>query len=155
MVQERNGENSEVWGKGEKPLTNELLELLKETESIEQFANEYVDCFVDITFKDYLNSLIESKGMKKSTVIRASGLSDSYAFQIFQGFKSPSRDKLLSLAIAMRLSIEECQRLLKLAGVNELYAKNRRDAIILFGLNKGLSVPQTNDLLFDLEEFTL
>ena len=146
---------NDVWGENDKPNTNEILEALRAAESIEEFSREYCSCFVDVTFKDYLSSLLETHGISKYAAVKASGISDSYAFQIFQGNKSPSRDKLLSLAIGMEISLQECQRLLKLAGVNELYAKNRRDAIIIFGLERGLSIPQINDILFDMKEFAL
>ena len=144
-----------IWEPNEKPSTFEILEALKKAQDITTFTREYVDAFTDITFREYLEGLLDARNVKKSVAIKASGLSDSYAFQIFQGYKSPSRDKLLALAVGLRTSIDECQKLLKLAGVNELYAKNRRDAIIIFGLDKGLSVPQLNDILFELEEFTL
>ena len=145
----------DVWGDSSKPCTDEVLAALRGAESIEDFSREYCNCFVDVTFKDYLSSLLEAYGISKYAAVKASGLSDSYAFQIFQGHKSPSRDKLLSLAIGMQISLKECQRLLKLAGVNELYAKNRRDAILIFGLERGLSIPQLNDILFDMNEFAL
>jgi len=138
-----------------RPKTREILNALKEANNIKTFTTEYVDAFVDVTFKDYLDSLLLAKGVKKAAVIKASGLTDSYAFQIFQGFRSPSRDKLLALAVGLGTTYDECQKLLKLAGVNELYVKNRRDAIIIYSLEKGLSVPELNDVLFDLEEFTL
>jgi len=144
-----------IWAENKKPSTREVLEALRAAESIEDFSKEYYSCFVDISFEDYLSSLLEKYGISKYAAVKASGLSDSYAFQIFQGYKNPSRDKLLSLAIGMQISLDECQRLLKLAGVNELYAKNRRDAILIFGLEKNLSVPQLNEILFDMEEFTL
>jgi hypothetical protein len=139
----------------EKPNTQDFLEAIKRAGNIEAFARENVDSFMDVTFKDYLGGLLAAKKVKKSAVIKASGLPDSYAFQIFQGLKSPSRDKLIALAIGLRTNLEECQRLLKLAGVNELYAKNRRDAIIIFALENGLGIPELNDILFNLDEFTL
>ena len=145
----------DIWADNKKPSTVEVLEALRGADSIEDFSKQYFSCFVDISFEDYLNSLLETHGISKYAAVKASGLSDSYAFQIFQGYKNPSRDKLLSLAIGMHISFEECQRLLKLAGVNELYAKNRRDAIIIFGLERSLTVPQLNEILFDMEEFTL
>ena len=151
----KDNDSLEIWGENEKPQTVEILEAIRKAKNIQDFTRQYIDAFMDVTFKDYLNNLLVSRGLKKSAIIKASGVSDSYAFQIFQGYKNPSRDKLLALAVAMKLSYDECQRLLKLAGVNELYAKNRRDAIVIFGLERSLSVPQLNDLLFELEEFTL
>lgn len=111
--------------------------------------------FIDLSLKEYLESLMERYNLKKSQVIKASGLSEAYTYQIFSGLKNPSRDKLLTLAVGMGLTFDECQKLLKLAGVNELYAKNRRDAIIIFGLHKQLTLGKLNDILFDMEEFTL
>lgn len=145
----------EAWEIYKNTLTSEILELLNKAEDIELFTKEHTDCFGDLTLAGYLEHLMETKGLKKSQVIKASGLNESFAYQIFAGYKNPSRDKLLSLAIGMQLTLTECQRFLKLAGVSELYAKNRRDAIIIFGLNKGLSIFQINDILFDLDEFML
>ena len=155
MISEEQKKTLNVTNKRNKLLTEEILDALKKSENIKTFTREYVDSFVDVTFKEYLDGLLAAKNIKKSSAIKASGLSDSYAFQIFQGYKSPSRDKLLVLAVGLGATYDECQRLLKLAGANELYAKNRRDAIIIFGIEKGLSVPELNDLLFELEEFTL
>jgi len=96
-----------------------------------------------------------ARGYKKSGGISASCLSKTYAYQIFSGVKNPSRDKLLALAVAMTLTFEECQRLLRLAAVNELYVKNKRDSIIIFGLMRGLNNMELNDLLYEMEEFVL
>ncbi len=139
----------------EKYLTIDILHALKQTSTIEEFTQNYADCFTNISVKDYLEEIIKTRGLKKSTIIKASQLSEVYAYQIFAGVKNPSRDKLLSIAVAMQMSLEECQFLLRIANLNELYAKNRRDAIIIFALGKRLGVAKLNELLFDLEEFTL
>ena len=73
----------------------------------------------------------------------------------FSGVKTPSRDKLLAIAVAMKLTLDECQMLLRLARVNELYVKNKRDSIIIFGLMKQLDTKELNALLYDMEEFVL
>lgn len=139
----------------QQPTTSDFLEILYQSDDISQFAQAHKSLFVDLSLGEYLESLMEAHGLKKAQVIKASGLSEAYTYQIFSGLKNPSRDKLLALAVGMRLSFDECQRLLKLAGVNELYVKNRRDAIIIFGLHKRLSLGKLNDILFDMEEFTL
>ena len=147
--------SDDIWHDRAKPDTCDILNELMVAESIEDFTHEYDGFFVDVSLKDYLNSLLEAHGFIKYAAIKASGLAENYAFQIFQGYKNPSRDKLLALIFGMQLNLRECQRVLRLAGINELYAKNRRDAIIIFGLDHNLNVPQINDLLFDLEEYTL
>ena len=50
-------------------------------------------------------------------------------------------------AIAAKLTIEETNDLLKYARESKLYARDRRDAIIIFALNSNLNIYETNDLL--------
>lgn len=90
-------------------MTQEMLEALKNSKTIEDFTKRHVTQFLDINLKDYLVSILQAKKLKKADVIKASNLSEVYAYQIFSGVKNPSRDKLLSLAVAMKLSFEECQ----------------------------------------------
>ena len=47
------------------------------------------------------------------------------------------------------------QDLLKKSGFLSLYPKNRRDAIIIYALTRGLSLQETNDKLFQENEETL
>ncbi len=137
-------------------MTENILEAILNSSHIDSFLQDYVDSFTEITLKDYLNTLIEKYDLKKSVVIKESQLGEPFARQLFSGIRSkPSRDKVLSLAIAMKITLDECQKLLQVAQVNELYPKNRRDAIIIYGLAKKLSVPQVNDVLYEMEEFTL
>lgn len=137
-------------------MTENVLEAILASGHIEAFLHDYVDSFTEITLKDYLNILIEKHNLKKSVIIKESQLGEPFTRQLFSGIRSkPSRDKVLALAIAMKITLEECQKLLRAAQVNELYPKNRRDAIIIYGLAKKLTVPQVNDILYEMEEFTL
>ena len=83
-------------------------------------------------------------------MVRGSLLSRAYVYQIFSGEKMPSRDKLIAIAFGLHLSDVETQALLKLSKNRELYARDERDAIILFALQRNKSVLETNDLLFEL-----
>jgi hypothetical protein len=51
---------------------------------------------VDITFEEYMDSLIADKALKRSDIIKASRLSETYAYQFFAGLRNPSRDKLIA-----------------------------------------------------------
>lgn len=134
---------------GEK-LTNELLNSLLSVNSIEKFLdNEILN---NESLVEYLNRLLLLKKLKKSDVIRHSALNATFAYQIFSGERRPSRNKILQLAFAMSLSLQETQRLLKVSGANELYCKNRRDAIIIHCLFNGLSLMDTEDYLFEFRE---
>jgi hypothetical protein len=82
-------------------------------------------------------------------------MNEIYAYQIFSGKRKPSRDKLLCLCRGMELNSVETNQLLKSAGFAPLYPKNKRDSIIMFGFEKGQSVVDINEVLYDNGEKTL
>lgn len=130
--------------------TEELMEILKSKKSIAAYFAEEVDELEFASLPEYLELLLREKKMKKSDVIRRSNLDKNYAYQIFNGNKShPSRDKMLMLALGMRLQIIETRKLLKIAGACDLYPRNPRDSVILYCLNKGCTLMEVNELLSD------
>lgn len=98
---------------------------------------------------EHLRLLLKQKGMRRADVARGSLLDRKYIYQIFDGTKTPSRDKLIAMAFGLRLSVEEAQTMLKLSENRELYVRDRRDAIILFALQRNMSIFETNDLLYE------
>lgn len=136
-----------------KKTTGELLEILKKESNLKHYINTVSDDLIrQVPLSDYLNTLIEERGLKKSDVIHRAGLDRSYAYQIFDGHKNPNRDKVIALCLSMRLGLEETQRLLKQTGYPLLYAKFKQDSIILFGLQHSLSTMEVNDLLYEMKE---
>jgi len=96
------------------------------------------------------------KNLSKAEVIQKSGLEQLYAYHIFAGRKkNPSRNKVLSIALAMELSPDETQYLLYYAGVEQLYVRNSWDSVIWYALENHLTVIDTNILLLKLSETSL
>lgn len=75
-------------------------------------------------------------------------LDRAYVYQIFSGEKTPSRDKLIAIAFGLKLSDDETQKMLKISGNRELYARDKRDALILFALQHKKTIWDTNELLY-------
>lgn len=136
--------------------TDDLLKELSNTDDINNFLKNNENNLDYVSISEYLNRLVSEKNLTKSEVIKKSELSEIYAYQIFSGKRyNPSRDKILCLAFGMGLNVNETQQMLKVFGFPFLYAKRKRDSIIIFALNKGLSVPDTNELLYNSDEETL
>lgn len=133
-----------------KKSTKELLELLKNTKDYKDFSKENYNDLIKADLPSELNKILIEKNLKKSLVIEKSNLDKTYAYQIFSGVKKPSRDKLLQLCFGMDLSLDEVQKLLKTTSYALLYAKDKRDSVIIFALSKNLSVIETNELLYEL-----
>ena len=100
----------------------------------------------------YLSSLLHRHRLAVQDVAVRCNLDRSYAYQLFNGTRRPSRDLLLRLALLLQLGEDEAQRLLKIAGRQPLYARSRRDAAVLYALTHGLTMEEAQDLLAELGE---
>ena len=129
--------------------TAKIVEELGLCPDFQTFYKENKDHMVSGNLAALLEQLLERKGLKKAQVIKNAELSEVYGYQIFSGVRVPERKKLLCLAISMQLNIEETQQLLKCSGYSQLYVKLPFDSIVLYGLCKGLSVLQINELLYE------
>lgn len=130
-------------------MTEILKSKLLESEDVSEFIEHHEDNLDVVTFSDYLYIVLEKRNYKISEALQMSQLSESYGYQIFNGKRQPSRDKVLQLALGINLTLEETNRLLMLAGKSELYVKNQRDAVIMFALNKKWSLFTTEELLLE------
>ncbi len=134
-------------------LTSELLDQLLRAPTPEAYLDEGLA--IDRTLPDYLEQLRAAKGLKRSEIIRASGINATFVYDVFKGKSRLGRDKAIMLALGMGCSLEETQRLLRLDDVAELWPKVRRDAIIIWCVKHGYSRIQTDDELYRLGERTL
>lgn len=129
----------------QKQKTKDLEDILKKAGALEK--DRILKEIRDVSFVDYINEILLEKDLEKSDIIRDAQIPRTYAYQIFQGSKQAGRDKILQLAIAMKLNLEETNRLLTVAHHNHLYAKQQRDAILIFDISKQYSLIQINELL--------
>ena len=104
---------------------------------------------------EYLKQLLEEKGLERSRVVRMADLNETFGYQIFTGARHPSRNKVLQIAFAMALTLKETNRALSAAGANVLNCKDRRDAIIIFCIDRGCSLQKVNEELYRFGEETV
>jgi transcriptional regulator with XRE-family HTH domain len=131
------------------------MRALSSTDSIEDYIENNSRFLIDGELSEHINRLCAEKGLVKAQVIRRAEMNEIYAYQIFSGKRTPSRDKLLSLCRGMELDSTETNQLLKCVGFAPLYPKSKRDSIILFGIEKGQSVVEINEGLYENDEATL
>ena len=139
----------------EKRRTQALLEYLETSQNVEQVLEAKEADFVAEPLPDALISLLEKKKLTRAEAIRNSFLNNIYGHQIFQGVRTPSRDKLLALGFGMKLEFDEMDNLLKTQGYARLYARNERDAIIIYGFLHHIGIMDVNTMLYEKELDTL
>lgn len=131
----------------EQKTTDQLNHEIKSATNIEDFLTKNKSHMLTHSLPEHLNLLLSQKGISRADVVRGSLLDRAYVYQIFSGEKTPSRDKLIALAFGLCLSDQEAQRMLKQSGNRELYARDERDALILFALQHKKNIFETNELL--------
>ena len=136
--------------------TAKLLEELKGFSDFKEYMTENKEEMGNICVSEYLQKLIEEKGLNKAEIIKNAELDETYGYQIISGIKkAPSRNKVISLAIGMGLGLSETHDMLKATGYAPLYAKREFDAIVIYGFYNGLGVVEINNMLFEYLEETL
>lgn len=134
-------------------LTEEVLQELLDAPSLDEFIDAHE--FPAVTLPEFLERMLEKKGLKRSRVVRMADLNETFGYQIFTGARNPSRDKVLQIAFAMALSLRETNRALMAAGASSLDPKCRRDAITIFCIDQGCSLQKVNEELYRLGEDTV
>lgn len=144
----------------DKKLTDELLNELLDAPNIDDYIKEHD--FATPSLSNYLKQLLQEKGLERSRVVRMADLNETFGYQIFTGARHPSRNKVLQIrnkvlqiAFAMALTLKETNRALTAAGVSVLNCKDRRDAIIIFCIDRGCSLQKVNEELYRFGEETV
>lgn len=129
--------------------TSDLMEKLQSTENTAEL-DRYLDEIRDKYPKDlssYIKAILAEKGMSIADMQKKSGIDRTYIYQIMDGSKNPGRDKIIAMAVACKMTLPECQRALEIAQEGILYAKNRRDSLIIYAIGKKMNIVEINGLL--------
>ena len=135
--------------------TDNLRQDLMNAADLDSFLSDNRDNFNGDSVGELLSRLYLRKNISKASLAKQSGMSEVYLHQVFAGRRNPSRSRLLCLCFGLGATLEESQELLKQCGYARLYPKNRRDAIILYGIANGMDLFAVNDKLFEENEETL
>ncbi|MBR2533973.1 MAG: hypothetical protein IKE50_04255 [Erysipelotrichaceae bacterium] len=135
-----------------KKTTKELEGILLNAHSanVEQIFTENNYSFVNKTFSDYFKDLLSQNKISQQKVFIDADISEKYGYKLISGEKHTNqRDTLLRLCYAGKLNVEETNRSLILYGMSPLYARNKRDALLIIAFND-----RVGDIL-DLNEYLI
>lgn len=133
--------------------TDEIINELKKKDCGE-FPREMVDS-ERIDIAEHLNELLEAREITVSELSSKLSYDRSYMYQFFNSRRKPTRTLLLQIAILLSLSTDETQRLLRIGQRAALYPRVRADAAVIYALEHGLSLEETDELLTQIGEDTL
>ena len=133
--------------KGRNSKTNILNERLKQDISITELFEENSKDFLSVPLNRYLKTLIDKKGITKAQMIRESGINRRFFYDILSGKRKPTRNYILRFVLVLKMPLKNVQWLLRATGYAQLYARDRRDSVIIYGINHQNNVKECNDML--------
>ena len=96
-----------------------------------------------------INKYIIENNIPHTEIIRKLNVERSYGYQILNGKRIPTRTQLIKIGIIFRLSFEELQRMLKIAGKEILYARNVTDARVIYSIEHGLDYEKACEFIWE------
>ena len=101
----------------------------------EYFENEASE-LLNKTFNDYFRDVLLTKKITQQALFLRADISEKYGYKLISGEKHTNqRDVIIRLCYAGEFSFEETQRALKLYGMTPLYARIKRDALLIAAFN--------------------
>lgn len=101
------------------------------------------------SFEKHLQQLINKKGLKNSEVYAAANISKQYFSKLLKGQVKPSKEKMLALAVGLRLNMDEVVDFLRIAGY-ALSPISQTDTVVEYFIRKQeYNVLKINIVLFD------
>ncbi len=101
------------------------------------------------SFEKHLQQLINKKGLKNSEIYTAANISKQYFSKLLKGQVKPSKEKVLSLAVGLRLNLDETVDFLRFAGY-ALSPISQTDVVVkYFIIHEDYSVMKIDITLFD------
>ncbi|MBE6816925.1 MAG: hypothetical protein E7520_04390 [Ruminococcaceae bacterium] len=128
--------------------TDELLNELKQKNiDIQDYINHNENSFIEINLRTMWEELFKKSNKSKSDIINNADISYIYFYEILQGKKIPTKDKIVRLILAMELSLDDCQMALKYCNHSQLYPRIKRDSLIIYAIENKLNLYDLQELL--------
>jgi len=123
-------------------ITDRLEEALKKTNPNkldEFFENNWSDMLDgEREFTVFMRNTVKRKQLRWKDIYNAAGISEDYGQEVI-GMRKPakSRDLIIRLCLGGKFNLEDTQHALTLYGMQPLYARIPRDAVLITAISHG------------------
>ncbi len=95
-----------------------------------------------------INKYMVEKDIPHTEIIRKLNVERSYGYQLLNGKRVPRRDQIIKIGIILKLDLTDLQQMLKVAGKPILYAKNVKDARVIYSVEHGLEYEKACEFIW-------
>jgi DNA-binding phage protein len=127
--------------------TNKILNDLNNGKSLSDIFEENKSAYSSMLIGDYIDVEIKKRKMTKAKVIKDSGVNKRFFYDIIKNKKTPSRRYIIRIFLALKIDLKDVQWYLKATNYPQLYARDKRDCVIIYCITNKLPVPECNEML--------
>ena len=107
--------------------TNDLMEELSGQDTdLDRYFEENPTSFINVDIKEFWKNAVDTSSKTKSDIINKADMSYCYFYDVINGRKIPSKDKIIRIALAMNLSLDDCQEALRISGQHSYLCNQQR-----------------------------
>ncbi len=138
---------------GHKLKTVELEQILMGThpDDVERYSIDNADEMIseDREFRNYMKEKLREKGLREQDVLIRADIPLGFGYKLFSQEKTTrQRDTILRICYGAELDFEETQHVLKLYHMPLLYARDKRDAMLISCINHRIGgIIEVNEML--------
>ena len=99
------------------------------------------------TFSFFLYELMDDRGLTARDIIARTAIHRSYFYALLAGQKTPARNMVLRISLSLHCTLSETNKLLRLAGFRSLYPRFRWDAVMIYAVEKKVTMQEANEML--------
>ena len=123
-----------------------LIDLMGDSPMTDVYERNDSD-FVEGSLCAYLKKEIADKGVTKAMLIELTGINRRFFFDILSCKRHPRRRYVIRFFLALQTPFGRAQRILRACGYAVLFARDRRDAVIIRSIARNHSVDECNEIL--------
>lgn len=127
--------------------TEQLMAEIKQCKTIDESIEKNQKYFNEHAFSEYLDKLLKKYGKKMQDLIDGTDYSKPMLYHIKSSERMGSQRAILQMGLAIGVTVDEMQQMLRLSRNQELYPRYQRDYIILCGINAGLNLYEIDEEL--------
>lgn len=132
--------------------TTNLFQELEKTSNIESFMSQHELQQNYLNYEKLVKVYFKGAHLKMSTFIDRAHFTRSYAYEVLNGQKIPSRDNVIKIGLALTLELNALQKLLLSAKHNPLHPKDKRDCVLIYCFHNHHTIVETNLLLYEFQQ---
>ncbi len=94
---------------------------------------------------------MEDRNIQKSELIKMLNIERTYGYQLLNGTRTPTREWIIKICLAIGLGLEETQQALKAGYKNILYVRNVEDAKAIYAIEHKMNFESAVEFIWEEE----